>query len=202
MVSVGGHPFLYWLFAHYAGLGFGDFIISTGHRAELVEGHPWSAEFPGARFRFAREPSPLGTGGAVQAAFRAHSLERAWVVNGDTFLPTPLPEPAAELEALFTALAPGEVFDAAPNLHVKNGFVTSEGPGGQLFDAGAVYLTAAAALAEVGPPPFSLHRLLAPAMARHAVGCAVVEGTCYDIGTPERYRRFEDYLSRFMRQRT
>ena len=201
MIEVAGKPFLYWFLSSYRKQGFRKFILSTGYLAEQIEQAPWQEQFSGCTFEFFREDTPLGTGGAVAAIFRAKTdLDQAWVVNGDTFLTAALPlwDSAQEVDSLFTFLDRKEVFDATPNIHIDGKYVVGEGPEGAYFDAGAVFLRRAGLPGGQGlslVAPFSLHRLLAEAMGRHRVGWAMLGGTCYDIGTPERYHRFESFLS-------
>jgi NDP-sugar pyrophosphorylase family protein len=189
MVLALGKPFLHWLIDHYQRLGYSRFIISTGYLAEQIEEYPW-----GLPLEFERETTLLGTGGAVQAIFKKLNLSEAWVLNGDTFLPGRLPEIKAGYEALFTALEPGELYDATPNLAVDGDLVISESPDGQYFDGGAVWVARAAVERYRGAVPCSLHELLVPAKEARKVGYAIVPGTCYDIGTPARHARFEEFL--------
>ena len=195
MIVVGGKPFLHWLIAHYERLGHRDFILSTGYKAEVIEEHPWSKDFLDCSFRFSRELTPLGTGGAVKAIFAELKLSKAWVINGDTLLPQPLPSVKPGIEALYSVLEENKLFDATPNLHVKDEHITDEGPQGRYFDAGATFLTQKALDRYRGGVPCSLHQVLKSAMEAGQVGYAVMPGTCYDIGTPERFKRFEQYLS-------
>jgi D-glycero-alpha-D-manno-heptose 1-phosphate guanylyltransferase len=195
MVLVREKPFLYWLIFHLTRQGFTEFILSTGYMAEQIETYSWHDDFAHCRFSFVREDQPLGTGGAVLKVFRTQSLKSAWVINGDTLVPSPLPDklnPAAW--ATYTGLAPENIYDAAPNLHVRENKVTEIRQGGALFDAGQVHVTDDALRLYQGPIPCNLHQVLAPAMAQGRVECEKVEGVCYDIGTPERLRRFEDFL--------
>jgi hypothetical protein len=163
--------------------------------AEIVEDYGWAKEFPGANFRFAREKTPLGTGGAVQAIFRQYSLKNAWVINGDTLLPQSLPEPSSGCRGFYAVLEPDAIFDATPNVKVEGSLVRAVESNGQYFDAGAVYLTAEALNDSSCALPFSIHELLKPSMQKGLVTYARLPGTCYDIGTPERYRRFENHLN-------
>lgn len=196
MVLVDGKPFLHWLVEHYERLGYRDYVFSIGHLAEVVETYDWNGSFPTCRFRFAREDHPLGSGGAVQKIFAEQGLAQAWVINGDTFLPQPLPEPASGLEAFYTVLKSDSIFDATPNLRTEGTLVVSEGKNGHYFDGGAVFVSKSAVDRYKGSVPCSIHALLAPAMAAQQVGYAALDGTCYDIGTPERYHRFEAYLKK------
>lgn len=193
MISVRGKPFLHWLVAYYRDAGFRSFLFSTGHMAEVIENYEWSRSFPNARFDFYRESKPLGTGGAAQAIFAHRGLERAWIVNGDTLLPTVLPDVPERCEAFYTVLEEGEVFDASPNVATAGEWVDCDAEP-TYFDAGAIFVRRAAIERYAGPIPCSIHELLAPAITARRVGYAIVPGTCYDIGTPERYRRFEKYL--------
>ncbi|MEW6058131.1 MAG: sugar phosphate nucleotidyltransferase [Bdellovibrionota bacterium] len=198
MVEILGKPFLYWLINHYEHLGYARYLLSTGHLAEVIETYPWNSEFPNCEFEFFREKTPLGTGGAVQKIFRDNpSLQETWVINGDTLLPEPLPESPDQNEALYTALAQSEVFDAIPNIHTEDDLVVAEGAGGQYFDGGAIFLRRQAVERYQGGVPCSIHSLLEPAMRLKRVAYALVPGTCYDIGTPKRLKRFEEYLSCF-----
>jgi NDP-sugar pyrophosphorylase family protein len=198
MVEVAGRPFLHWLIEHYVKLGFGDFIVSTGYRAEAIEAYGWTQAFPGSCFRFHREASPLGPGGAVQAVFKSYPrLDATWVINADTLLPCPLPEPRTCFDAQYTVIEGSEVFDATPNIEVLDGIVVG-GPrlGSHThFDAGAIYISRPAVVLYEGRVPCDVHELLTPAVVRGKVGAVVVPGTCYDIGTPDRYKRFEAVMS-------
>ena len=195
MILVKGKPFLHWLVQHYVTLGFRKFILSTCHMAEIIENYEWSGFFPEATFSFERETTPLGTGGAVRAIFsKWQSLSGAWIINGDTLLPQPLPAFPDNLEALYTVLAPDQLFDATPNLVADGNFIVAEQANGHYFDAGALYMTRRAINRYKGKVPCSTHALLAPAMELKHVGYRLVPGTCYDIGTPERYKRFEKFL--------
>ncbi len=201
MIQVKGKPFLYWLFQHYIQQGFKDFLVSTGHQAQVIETYPWHVDFPQARFVFYREEKPLGTGGAVRNIFEKNpSLHGCWVLNGDTFLPHFLPLYLEDFLATFLVLEQNELFDATSNLLVHGQYVIGEKIPGDYFDAGAVFTKKQAILnrseLQVSNPPFSLHQLLKAPMQNQQVGYIVLPGTCYDIGTPERYKRFENYLDK------
>jgi NDP-sugar pyrophosphorylase family protein len=199
MLLTGGKPFLHWLVRHYRRFGYSRFVLSTCHLADVIESYPWKESFPGAAFECVRESAPLGTGGAIRQIFEKLGLEQAWVINGDTLLTAPLPTPPSGVEALYTVMREEQLFDAKPNLRGKDGKIiiaAENDAAGHFFDAGAVFLTKNAVDRYSGRVPCSLHELLRPAVESGRVGYAEVPGTCYDIGTPERLRRFEtEYLS-------
>lgn len=219
MVPVCGKPFLHWCLRNLRGNGFQDFILSAGYLSEQIEGYPWESEFPGCRVRVHRETLPLGTGGATLAVFKHYvDLTEAWVVNGDTYLPEPMPEILPSFltenetdgpeEAVFCVLQGSGVFDDEPNLVVEGNRVISRIAGGKqgfpCFDAGAVFVTRTALDRYFGKPvpgqPLSLHQVLSTAMEMRRVGYRILSGTCYDIGTPQRFRRFEAYLEQSLHE--
>lgn len=200
MVLANGKPFLFWQIKFYVEKGFNDFILSTCYLAEQIENHPWKKEFPTAQFRFYRESTPLGTGGAVQAIFSHFiDLKAAWVVNGDTLLPGKLPEMiTTKNEVTYCVLNESDVFDAKPNMVISGDRIIDadeSSPSEKRFDAGAVYVTRDAIARCSEKAPFSFHKLVKSSMDLKKVGFHLLEGTCYDIGTPERLKRFQEYLN-------
>ena len=65
LAPVDGVPFLDYLLAHLARQGFTDVVLATGYLGEMVEDHAGDGSRHGVRARYAREPKPLGTGGAI-----------------------------------------------------------------------------------------------------------------------------------------
>ncbi len=203
LAPVLGRPFLEWQVQSLLQQGYRTFWFSTGYMGEQIASHPWSRLHSKAEFRFFQEESPLGTGGATAHILRQTGAGQAWVVNGDTLLENPLPTP--DLEdwelAAYVTIPTELVFDAQPNLVTDGRFVVSEGADGNRFDGGAVLLSARALEGELAafvpspPPAFSMHRLLKRAMELRRVGYRVLNGRCYDMGTPERLGRLETFLS-------
>jgi D,D-heptose 1,7-bisphosphate phosphatase len=93
-----GVRFLDVLLEEAARHGFSDIILLAGHLGEAVEQAYDGRVIRNAKVRVIREPTPMGTGGALQ--FAAHSLDPAFVMaNGDSLfefnlrvLATPLPK--------------------------------------------------------------------------------------------------------------
>lgn len=200
MIPVHGKPFLHWQIEFYYKLGYLEFHLSAGFKADVIEDYPWKKYFPQGAFHIHTEKEPLGTGGAVLEIFRKlPKLAETWVINGDTFLPAALESPThtPQFEVVYSVLKPDEVFDATPNLVVRDRTVVAiDASRGNYFDAGAVYIDRSAIERYKGPEKCSFHELVLPSLEFEKVGVSVVEGTCYDIGTPERYKRFENYLRR------
>ena len=68
MIEVGGRPFLEHSVRMLARQGVRDIVLLTGHHAEVIEQHFGDGAAWNCRIRYSREPSPLGTGGAVRLA--------------------------------------------------------------------------------------------------------------------------------------
>lgn len=202
MVLVNNMPFLYWLIQFYYNQGIKEFILSTHHMAEQIENYNWKIHFPNANFKMEREKSPLGTGGAIQEIFKNNSnLKEAWVVNGDTLLPQPLPAIPQDIQAMYCVLKENEVFDAKPNIITKSNRVVGLKEGADYFDAGVVWVTKNAVEQSKHEPPCGLHQTLESSMKNGEVGFCIMPGTCYDIGTPERLKRFENDLEKILKSK-
>lgn len=84
MAPVVGRPFLAYLLDDLERQAYRHVVLATGYMHEKVE------EYFGHRYRnlaidYARETSPLGTGGAIVNALQHCTEERVTVLNGDTF---------------------------------------------------------------------------------------------------------------------
>jgi D-glycero-alpha-D-manno-heptose 1-phosphate guanylyltransferase len=85
MLPVAGRPFLEYPLERLAAAGFEEIILSVGYRARALEAH-FGGRFQGVPLRYAIEPEPLGTGGAIAFALRDEPARPVLVANGDTFL--------------------------------------------------------------------------------------------------------------------
>lgn len=89
MIPIDDTPFLQILVQKWVDDGYDDFIFAVGEKQEVIRNHPWHRLFPSMKFRYVETAN--GTGPAVLTAFLQHKLERAWVVNGDTYQDFVLP---------------------------------------------------------------------------------------------------------------
>lgn len=83
MAPVAGRPFLTYLLDRLRKQGYTHMVLATGYLHEKVEeffGH----EYHGVAIDYARELSPLGTGGAIVNALQYCHEETVTVLNGDT----------------------------------------------------------------------------------------------------------------------
>ena len=87
LAEVTGRPFLEWLLLWLRNQGLLHVILCTGHMAEVIEdyfenGARWSMDI-----RYSRDPTPLGTGGAVRNALDQVTSDPFLVMNGDSYCP-------------------------------------------------------------------------------------------------------------------
>ncbi|MBI4203290.1 MAG: NDP-sugar synthase [Chloroflexi bacterium] len=84
MVPVLNRPFLEHTLAHLRQHGVDEVILAVGYLPQVIQAHFGAGEGTGVRLRYALEPRPLGTAGAVKRA--AAHLDRTFaVLNGDIF---------------------------------------------------------------------------------------------------------------------
>jgi D-glycero-alpha-D-manno-heptose 1-phosphate guanylyltransferase len=84
MAPIGGRPFLEHLFDYWIGEGISRFVLSLGHRAEIIQRH-FGDRYRTASIAYAVEEAPLGTGGGLLGAARSFRATSPFLVlNGDT----------------------------------------------------------------------------------------------------------------------
>ena len=84
MVDLAGRPVLQHLVELAVSAGFQDFLFLNGHLAEVIEDHFGDGSRFGARISHVREPSPVGTAGAVRDVRRLLT-EPFLVLYGDIY---------------------------------------------------------------------------------------------------------------------
>jgi D-glycero-alpha-D-manno-heptose 1-phosphate guanylyltransferase len=83
MAPVDDKPFLAYVIACLQKEGIRSFIFSLGYKSEAVVSY-LEKHYPFLQKQYVIEPEPLGTGGAVQLACSKTSEQHVVVVNGDT----------------------------------------------------------------------------------------------------------------------
>lgn len=205
MAPVAGRPFLEILLASLARKGFLRVALSLGHMAEKVVAH-FGDSFMGMDIVYEIERTPLGTGGAVRAAFDRLTADHVFVFNGDTYLDIE----AEEVEALWLrdrrpVIVVREVPDTSRfgRIETRDGRVVrfSEkgvtGPG--LINAGCYALPRSLLDAYPLGHPFSLETdFFARATMDISINAFISRGFFIDIGVPEDYARAQSELARFL----
>jgi NDP-sugar pyrophosphorylase family protein len=208
MVPVGGEPYLAHQLRFLAGQGYSDVVILTGYLGEQIEEYFGDGSALGLRVRYSREPVPLGTGGALRNAL--HLLEDTFLlIYGDSFLPIEYELLDRRLRET-SAIAVIALFEdrtretgVVANVDVDElGFVlryekNASASHLRFIDAGVLAMRADAI--QIIPPSekSSLEEQIFPRLIeQHSLAAVATEQRFYDIGTPERLKAIEAYLSR------
>ena len=84
LASIHNRPFLAYLLDALEAAGIGEVVLCTGYMAEQVE-ETFGPTYGRMQFRYSRESTPLGTGGALRAAMPWIKTDFVLVMNGDSF---------------------------------------------------------------------------------------------------------------------
>ena len=85
MADLNGVPFLYKLLNNLSNYNVTEFIICVSYLKEKIINF-FGNEFKGIPIKYSIEKKPLGTGGAIKQALKIFNIDKAIVVNGDTFV--------------------------------------------------------------------------------------------------------------------
>jgi len=190
MAPVAGRPFLEWQLDALARRGVARVILSIGHRREAVERH-FGARYGSLAIAYAREESPLGTGGAVVAAMGSVEGDAAFVLNGDTFIRAPLAElesrPGCAIAMLVARVPDAARFGTVVVAQRRVAGFREKAAGGPGLVNSGVYWIAKRALEGLGARgAFSLERdFMEPRVAELAMCAVVTDEPFVDIGVPE-----------------
>jgi D-glycero-D-manno-heptose 1,7-bisphosphate phosphatase len=189
MLPIGGRPYLERVLESFAERGLRDFVLLTGHLAEVIESHFGDGTRFGYTIRYSREAEPLGTGGALRDA-RTLLGDRFILTFGDVLRRFDydrfVQQHIGNCLAVYPRLTIG-------NADVAEGFVVrfdKRAPELPYLDAGfSVMLTSTIdVLPETGPCSFE--EIVYANLAEHgALEGEVVDHDFCDIGTPEELAR-------------
>ncbi|WP_165491257.1 sugar phosphate nucleotidyltransferase [Lichenihabitans psoromatis] len=89
LAPVAGRPFLSWLLDGLARQEMSHVVLATGYMSAAVEA-AIQRSHAGMMITYSPETEPLGTGGAIWAAMAHCRAEYVVVINGDSWIGTPL----------------------------------------------------------------------------------------------------------------
>lgn len=210
MASVCGRPFIEWVVRFFQRHGLNDFVISTGFRAEVIENHFARHAPEGARIRYCRETTPLGTAGGFLNCTLPHGtgtapeVDAIWLVtNGDSLVLSD-PRPLVELveDGYEAGLLGLRMADAARygSLEInRNGELTAfleKRPGAGVINAGVYAFRDSCVGSFPAKRPLSFELDVFPELARReVVAVESVAAPFLDIGTPETLRAAEAFIA-------
>jgi len=196
MAPIGNRPFLALLLERLSQRGFRRVVLSVGYLADAITSY-FGNEFCGMAVIYHVETKPLGTGGALAAAFGRVETDHAFVFNGDTFLDLEIEAvEACYLRRGRPIIVVRQVASTARygRVELVDGQVRSlertEDPSPGLINAGC-YVLRRDTFETLGlGPEFSMEvDFLPPAITREPYDAFVSDGFFIDIGIPEDYRR-------------
>jgi NDP-sugar pyrophosphorylase family protein len=183
MIPIGGRPYLERVLESFA--PFKDFVLLTGHHAELIEAHFGDGSRFGVRIAYSRELEPLGTGGALRDA-RALLGDRFILTYGDVLRRFDydrfVQQHMGNCLGVYPRLTTG-------NADVAEGFIVrfdKRAPELPYVDAGFSVMLASTIdlLPESGPCSFE--EIVFANLAEHGgLEAEIVDHEFFDIGTPE-----------------
>lgn len=207
LAMIGDRPFLDILIDSLVIKGLREFILLTGYMGDMIRDHLQLRYGNELVIEFSHEEVPLGTGGAVKNAAKFAS-DPTVLINGDTFFD-------ADISALLlfhdknsaaVTLSLVEVEDAGRygSVNVDStgrilGFREKDesAPGPGLVNAGVSVLSKDFIESLPGTGAFSMERDVFPstALQKNMFGL-LQQKDFFDIGTPESYAAFEDFVRR------
>jgi len=206
MADVSGKPFLEIITCLLAAKGIEKFVMLVGYKADLIEEHFNDSRFLDLEIQFSHEPEPLGTGGAVKNAQRL-ATDPTLLVNGDTYLNVNIKElyefhkqKNAEVTISLFRVPDVSRYGSVSvnkegvviNFHEKD--VSLGKPG--LINAGVSLVSRSFINDLPDQGRFSMETESFPMIVNTGRMFGLEQkGPFFDIGTPESYREFQEFVS-------
>jgi NDP-sugar pyrophosphorylase family protein len=208
MVPVQGMPFLAHLLQYLQEGGVTDVILSTGHLGEQIEAFVDRTTWE-PTVECIREEEPLGTGGALRYVAEEAELDSFVAMNGDTLFSGSVRRLVnfhneQEAAATSVALAQTDQPDRYGRVRFdeETGAITGfdekqSGIEGTVWINAGVYVLDPTVWKSIEQgEKVSLEREVFPEWVRKGLyGCRFPDADFLDIGTPEDYRKAEEWLN-------
>lgn len=199
LAMIDGYPFLDFILDHFVRHGIARIILCTGYLGECIDEQYAGFRHP-CELVISREPSPMGTAGAVKHAAALIRSDPFMVVNGDSLIDID-PNELLKLHAIKQGWA--TIVLASADARHDVGFVALD-PYGQVtafsekrpsqvsaYHNAGVYVFRQAVLREIPERrPLSIELDVLPSLLFRGVFGFVSDAPLYDIGTPERLGTF------------
>jgi len=215
MALVAGRPFLEYQIEMLRENGLTSLLFLIGYRGEQISSHFGDGKDFGVRITYSQEPEPLGSGGALKLAYQ--KLESSFLLlYGDSYLSLDYRDfiqgfvdskKKAAVGAYHYRDAGDRGDDARHNLCInKNGVVLRFAQNSDDEDLNYVESGVMALKKEVidllpGKHANSLGEVLFPALIEQGdVVAYITDKRFYDIGTPARITRAEQYFNALKKQ--
>ena len=204
LAEVNGRPFLSYLLDQVADAGFEQVVLCTGYRAAAVEAE-FGTVYRTLRLGYSRELEPLGTGGALRQALPCLETGTVLALNGDSFTDVDLADfwrghsrsqARASLLLVWMAEAGryGQVELSSEENILSFREKDPDAPAGWI-NAGVYLLERGLIAALPAGRSVSLERESFPSWLGLPLRGVPARKRFLDIGTPESYRRAEEFFS-------
>ena len=206
MASVAGRPFLELLLEQLKRQSFTRIILAVGYQSDLIRSH-FGETFPDLALMYSTEANPLGTAGAIRNAAHLVTSESMLVMNGDSYTDVNL---ASLVDAHFSSKADASLVVVSADDRTDCGFVLLNpdntvaafnekhaSSGARFVNAGVYVLTANIVDDIPVGRSISLEQEVLPAWVTQGktIAAFIHDGTCVDIGTPDRFRSAQSLLA-------
>jgi NDP-sugar pyrophosphorylase family protein len=206
LAPVHGRPYLAYLLEQLAEVGVRDVVLLTGYLADQVRS-AFGDSYAGLRLTYSREPSPLGTAGALRRALPYLLSPTILLLNGDSYCAASLLDfwefHRRQSAALSLVLTPVEDSSRYGRVRVGTGgrvlrFEEKSAVGSAGWVNAGIYLINRPLIEEIPVGgPASLERDMCPAWASSKRCFGFFCGNRFlDIGTPESYVEAEAFFAR------
>lgn len=206
MAPIRNRPFLEHQMDYWIGQGVTRFILSVGYKHALIETH-FGSVYRQCPVVYAREATPLGTGGGLLLGLNQAQDDLVLVLNGDTFFEVNLTEmrarhdtSQADVTVALRRIAHNDRYgEVALDAQGDVASFSAAASGGEGIINGGVYLVRPAVLLGLGSAPgdkVALEQDLFPRLlkaGKRVVGF-VTDANFIDIGIPDDYYRAADVL--------
>lgn len=198
LAEVGGRAFIDILLGHLAAAAVPRVVLCAGVGAEALAAHVEARDF-GLEVVIAREPTPLGTGGALAAALPLLHSDPVLVLNGDSWVTGLVLEAFCAFQRRRAAAVAVVVVPAGGRADTGQIQLAGDGSGpvralaekqalAAGYDSAGIYLLGRHRLEGIPRDrPVSLEREMLPAWLADGIDAFVHPGPLIDIGTPERW---------------
>lgn len=203
LAPICGRPFLTYLLDQWEGAGGRRVLLSTGFMAEKIQA-TMGKSYRTLHLSYSQEDEPMGTGGAVRLALESEVSDPILVMNGDSFIQADLREfyhwfTSAHKEAGMILTQVPDAGRFGQVLCEENGLIRhfeekKIGAGAGWINAGVYLLTHRVARTIPPSRPYSLEQELFPGLAGRSLFGYPIHGPFIDIGTPESWRRAEQFF--------
>jgi NDP-sugar pyrophosphorylase family protein len=209
MIRIAGLPVAEWIIRLWVKQGIQSFFLSTGYLAYTLEEYFNTVHLDGVRITTVREPTPLGTGGALAFVLSQHNLSDPFLAgNADSIASVDI---KAGMELMNDHNADALVFSAFKEDSEQFGTIQAneagqvigfleKKPGPGIVNTGVYLLRKRFFERLPKQTPLSLERDIFPeSLAQGArLFATSIQGDFVDIGTPAGYAAAEKFVqSRF-----